>query len=180
MDDYTDPEKRYEQAGDDETPDTDDHPRRPRQRSFREEDTKKEGVAGFMARAKETARDQAKETANERIVRPFEHKFSGFMGDAMSEGRLFSIADAVSDYQENDIDVTDTTCEYCAVGCRFDVLTKDGEYLGTRPNPEKAPIKKRQQPAAGGELAAVHHMDLPLLRQLLRRQHRVLAGAGQL
>ncbi|HET7323494.1 MAG TPA: hypothetical protein VFJ06_04110, partial [Halococcus sp.] len=45
--------------------------------------------------------------------------FSGFMGDAISEGRLFSIADAVSDYQENKIDVTDTTCEYCAVGCRF-------------------------------------------------------------
>jgi formate dehydrogenase major subunit len=103
-------------------------------------DTEKEGVAGFMARAKQKASDQAKETANEQVVRPFEHKFSGFMGDAISEGRLFSIADAVSDYQENDIDVTDTTCEYCAVGCRFDVYTKDGEFLGTRPNPEKAPI----------------------------------------
>lgn len=142
MDDYTDPEKRYEQEGADEPPDTDDaHPRQPRQRTREEEDTtEKDGVAGFMARAKEKARDQAKESANERIVRPFEHKFSGFMGDAISEGRLFSLADAVSDYQENEIDVTDTTCEYCAVGCRFDVLTKDGEYLGTRPNPEKAPI----------------------------------------
>jgi formate dehydrogenase major subunit len=140
MDDYTDPEKRYEQEGKDDVPDADDHPRRPRQRPFREDDTEKEGVAGFMARAKEKARDQAKETTNERVMRPFEHKFSGFMGDAISEGRLFSIADAVSDYQENKIDVTDTTCEYCAVGCRFDVLTKDGEYLGTRPNPEKAPI----------------------------------------
>jgi formate dehydrogenase major subunit len=103
-------------------------------------DTEKEGVAGFMARAKEKASDQAKESANEQIVRPFEHKFSDFMGDAISEGRLFSIADAVSDYQENKIDVTDTTCEYCAVGCRFDVLSKDGEFLGTRPNPEKAPV----------------------------------------
>jgi formate dehydrogenase major subunit len=140
MDDYTDPEKRYEQEGDDDVPDADDHPRRPRQRSFRGDDTEKEGVAGFMSRAKEKAKDQAKETANEQVMRPFEHKFSGFMGDAISEGRLFSIADAVSDYQENKIDVTDTTCEYCAVGCRFDVLTKDGEYLGTRPNPEKAPI----------------------------------------
>lgn len=103
-------------------------------------DTEKKGVAGFMARAKQQARDQAKESANEQILRPFEHKFSDFMGDAISEGRLFSIADAVSDYQENKIDVTDTTCEYCAVGCRFDVYTKDGEFLGTRPNPEKAPI----------------------------------------
>jgi formate dehydrogenase major subunit len=93
-----------------------------------------------MARAKEQARDQAKKTVNEQVVRPFEHEFSDFMGDAISEGRLFSIADAVADYQENDIDVTDTTCEYCAVGCRFDVYTKDGEFLGTRPNSDKAPI----------------------------------------
>lgn len=102
--------------------------------------TQKNGVAGFMARAKERAGEQAKQTANDRVVRPFEHKFSGFMGNAISEGRLFSIADAVSDYQFNDIDVTDTTCEYCAVGCRFDVLSKDGTILGTRPNPDKAPI----------------------------------------
>ena len=103
-------------------------------------DTDKEGVAGFMARAKEQASDQAKETVNERIVRPFEHGFSDFAGNAMSEGRLFSIANAVGDYRKTDIDVTDTTCEYCAVGCRFDVLTKDGEFLGTRPNPKNAPI----------------------------------------
>jgi formate dehydrogenase major subunit len=102
--------------------------------------TEKDGVAGFMARAKEKASEQTKETVNEQVVRPFEHKFSGFMGDAISEGRLFSIADAVADYQENKIDVTDTTCEYCAVGCRFDVLSKDGKYLGTRPNPDKAPV----------------------------------------
>ena len=37
-----------------------------------------------------------------------------------------------------------------------------------------------QQAAAGGELAAVHHMNLAQLRQLLRRQQGVLAGAGQL
>lgn len=103
-------------------------------------DTEKKGVAGFMARAKERASERAKETANERVVRPFEHGVSGVMGNAISEGRLFSIADAVGDYQRNDIDVTDTTCEYCAVGCRFDVLSKDGTILGTRPNPEKAPI----------------------------------------
>ncbi len=139
MDDYTDPEKRYEQEGADDVPDADDHPRRPRQRT-REDDEEKKGVAGFMQRAQETAGKQAKKTANEKLMRPFEHKFSGFMGDAISEGRLFSIADAVGDYQKNKIDVTDTTCEYCAVGCRFDVYTKDGEFLGTRPNPEKAPV----------------------------------------
>ncbi|WP_135305939.1 formate dehydrogenase subunit alpha [Haloarcula amylovorans] len=114
--------------------------------------TEKEGVAGFMARAREQAQSQAKDAVNERVqsrtkdavnehvVRPFEHAVSGFAGNAISEGRLFSVADAVSDYQLNEIDVTDTTCEFCAVGCRFDVYSKDGKILGKRPNPEKAPI----------------------------------------
>ena len=132
--------RRYQQAGEEDPSEVEDHPRQPRQRTRDDEDTEKKGVAGFMARAKEQAGPHAKKTVNERAVRPFEHAVSGFMGDAMSEGRLFSVADAVADYQENEIDVTDTTCEYCAVGCRFDVLSKDGEFLGTRPNSEKAPI----------------------------------------
>ena len=45
--------------------------------------------------------------------------------------------------------------------------------------PQLGPLEG-QQTAAGGQLAAVHHVDLSPLRQLLRRQHRVLAGAGQL
>ncbi len=140
-DSHSDSDKQYVEEGEDENPAGEGHPRRPRQRTRDNESaTEKEGVAGFMARAQERASARVKETANERVVRPFEHEFSDFMGDAISEGRLFSIADAVGDYQKNDIDVTDTTCEYCAVGCRFDVLTKDGEFLGTRPNPEKAPV----------------------------------------
>ena len=106
-------------------------------------DTEKEGVASFMARAKEQAEKAngaTRGSATERLMRPVEHRVSGFAGDAMSEGRLFAVADALSDYQLDQMDVTDTTCEYCAVGCRFDVLSKDGEVLGTRPNPEKAPI----------------------------------------
>jgi formate dehydrogenase major subunit len=136
----SDESRRYQEEGENNPQAVDDHPRQPRQRTREEDDTEKEGVAGFMARAKEQASGRAKKTANERVTRPIEHAVSGFAGDAMSEGRLFTVADAVADYRENDIDVTDTTCEYCAVGCRFDVLSKDGEFLGTRPNPEKAPI----------------------------------------
>ena len=167
MDD-TDPEKRYEQEGADEAPDADDHPRRPRQRPREKADTEKAGVAGFMARAKEKASDHAKKTANERVVRPFEHKFSDFAGNAMSEGRLFSIADAVADYEENKIDVTDTTCEYCAVGCRFDVLTKDGEFLGTRPNPEKAPVNGISTCVKGKFMHGYTNSDERLTQPLVR------------
>ncbi|RJT03315.1 formate dehydrogenase subunit alpha [Halococcus sp. IIIV-5B] len=131
-------------------------------------DTENEGVAGFMARAKAQAGEQAKETANDKVVRPFEHAVSGFMGNAVSEGRLFSIADAVADYQENDIDVTDTTCEYCAVGCRFDVLTKDGEFLGTRPRPEKAPINGISTCVKGKFAHGYTHSDDRLTQPLVK------------
>ncbi|WP_256685603.1 formate dehydrogenase subunit alpha [Halococcus qingdaonensis] len=105
------------------------------------EDEKK-GVAGFMQRA----RDQAHEASEKDVTKTapfkaFEHATESVALNTMTEGRLFDVADALSDYRLQDVDVTDTTCGYCAVGCRFDLHTKDGEVLGARPtDPEKAPI----------------------------------------
>jgi formate dehydrogenase major subunit len=103
-------------------------------------DTEKEGVAGFMARAREQAHEGMASATESDAFASVEHAVEGVAANTMSEGRLFDVADALSDYRLNDVDVTDTTCGYCAVGCRFDVYSKDGEVLGTRPNPEKAPI----------------------------------------
>ncbi|EFW90420.1 NADH:ubiquinone oxidoreductase / formate dehydrogenase alpha subunit II [Haladaptatus paucihalophilus DX253] len=105
-----------------------------------EDDTEKEGVAGFMARAKEQAQTAGKKMGESGAFEPLEHVAESFAANTMSEGRLFDMADALSDYRLNEVDVTDTTCGYCAVGCRFDIYSKDGEVLGVRPNPEKAPI----------------------------------------
>ncbi|MFC5971875.1 formate dehydrogenase subunit alpha [Halomarina salina] len=124
----------------------------------------KKGVAGFMQRAKEQAKERASSRSesvvptskgaeagkgpgldtsavrNEALKR-VEHVVSGTAAKAFTEGRLFDMADAISDYRLEQVDVTDTTCTYCAVGCRFDLYTKDGKVLGTRPtDPEKAPI----------------------------------------
>ncbi|MDS0300781.1 formate dehydrogenase subunit alpha [Halogeometricum sp. S1BR25-6] len=110
----------------------------------------KSGVAGYMAQAKEmaqSAQERGETTTSHGSdeghggpFAPAEHLAESFAANTMSEGRLFDMADAISDYRLNDVDVTDTTCGYCAVGCRFDVLSKDDEVLGIRPNAEKAPI----------------------------------------
>jgi formate dehydrogenase major subunit len=105
-----------------------------------DENKEKEGVAGFMQRAKQQAQKGAKAAAETDAFGRVEHAVESAAATTMSEGQLFTVADALSDHQLNKIDVTDTTCGYCAVGCRFDLYTKDGEVLGVRPNPEKAPI----------------------------------------
>lgn len=97
------------------------------------------GVAGFMQRAKQQAKHQAKRHAS-TAAGHVEHAIEGAAAKTMTEGQMFSVADALGDYQLNKIDVTDTTCGYCAVGCRFDIYSKDGEVLGVRPNPGEAPI----------------------------------------
>ncbi|KZN26311.1 formate dehydrogenase subunit alpha [Haladaptatus sp. R4] len=105
-----------------------------------DDDTEKKGVAGFMARAKEQAQTASRKLDGSEAFQPVEHVAESFAANTMSEGRLFDMADALSVYRLSDVDVTDTTCGYCAVGCRFDVYSKDDEVLGIRPNPEKAPI----------------------------------------
>jgi formate dehydrogenase major subunit len=112
--------------------------------------SEKSGVAGYMARAREKVRSaqQRSDTSTSHGTdeghggpfAPLEHVAESVAANSMSEGRLFDVADALSDYRLSEVDVTDTTCGYCAVGCRFDVLSKDDEVLGVRPNPEKAPI----------------------------------------
>ncbi|WP_231183259.1 formate dehydrogenase subunit alpha [Haladaptatus sp. DYF46] len=105
-----------------------------------EDGSEKEGVAGFMQRAKKQAQTAGEKVGESNAFEPVEHVAESFAANTMSEGRLFDMADALSDYRLSEVDVTDTTCGYCAVGCRFDIYSKDGEILGVRPNPEKAPI----------------------------------------
>lgn len=102
----------------------------------------KSGVAGFMQRAKQEAQSTLS-GANITRSGPFkqiEHTVETAAANSITEGKLFEMSEVLHDYRLDEIDVTDTTCGYCAVGCRFDLYTKDGEVLASRPNPEKAPI----------------------------------------
>jgi formate dehydrogenase major subunit len=89
----------------------------------------KEGVAGYMQRAKEQA------------LQNVEHVAEGVAAGSLSEGQLFKIAEAVGDRRLEELNVVDTTCGYCAVGCRFDLYADDEEVLAVRPTEdEDAPV----------------------------------------
>ncbi|MFB6127472.1 MAG: formate dehydrogenase subunit alpha [Halolamina sp.] len=94
------------------------------------------GLAGFMQTARETA-----DEVGEKAMLAAEHTAEEIAVRTMPEGRLFDVADKVSDYRLNKIDTAETTCGFCAVGCRFEMWGKDGEHLGAVPveDPDDAP-----------------------------------------
>ncbi len=88
-----------------------------------------DGVAGYM--------QQAKQQALENV----EHVAEGVAADTLSEGKLFEIAQSIGDKRLEELNVADTTCGYCAVGCRFDLYSDGEEILAARPTEaEDAPV----------------------------------------
>jgi formate dehydrogenase major subunit len=100
----------------------------------------KRGVAKFMAETKRRAGDIAKEYGQKAFLAG-EHTAESIAANTLPEGRLFDIAELVSDYRLGKIDKEETTCGFCAVGCRFEMWGKDGESLGVTAvdNPDTAP-----------------------------------------
>ncbi|MFC4440120.1 MULTISPECIES: formate dehydrogenase subunit alpha [Natrialbaceae] len=90
------------------------------------------GVAGMMARARREA-GSALRDVGERALVEAEHAGESVAASVLSEGQMFDIAEFVADHRLDDVDVTETTCGYCSVGCRFDVYSRDDEVLGVRP-----------------------------------------------
>ncbi len=88
-----------------------------------------DGVAGYMQQAKEQA------------LQNVEHVAEGVAADTLSEGKLFEIAQSIGDKRLEELNVADTTCGYCAVGCRFDLYSDGEEILAARPTAEEdAPV----------------------------------------
>ncbi len=89
----------------------------------------KSGVAGFMERARAQA------------LQNVEHVAEGVAAETLPEGKLFEVASAVGDKRLSELTVADTTCGYCAVGCRFDLYSDGEEILAARPtDDENAPV----------------------------------------
>ncbi|WP_185715633.1 formate dehydrogenase subunit alpha [Halocatena pleomorpha] len=87
------------------------------------------GVASYMQQAKEQA------------CKNIEHVAEDVAAGTMPEGKLFDIAQSISDKRLDELTVDTTTCGYCAVGCRFDVYSDGDEVLATRPaDPEETPV----------------------------------------
>ena len=92
-------------------------------------DDQLDGVAGYMQRAKQQALENVEQVAE------------GVAADTLSEGKLFEIAQSIGDKRLEDLTVEDTTCGYCAVGCRFDLYSDGEEILAARPTAEEdAPV----------------------------------------
>ena len=102
-------------------------------------DEDRSGVARLMT----TAKRQARKTARGMGKRAFlagEHAAEAAAARTLPEGVLFDIADGVARWRSRDIETTETTCGYCAVGCRFEVHSTDDDIKAVRPtDPEAAP-----------------------------------------
>src|SRR6056297_4265076 len=88
-----------------------------------------DGVAGYMQEAKQQALENV------------EHVAEGVAAETLPEGKLFEIAQSIGDKRLEELNVADTTCGYCAVGCRFDLYSDGEEVLAARPtDDEDAPV----------------------------------------
>ncbi|NUB93818.1 formate dehydrogenase subunit alpha [Haloterrigena sp. SYSU A121-1] len=102
------------------------------------------GHATGIARVMQGARKRATELAGEygrKAMIAGEHTAESVAMNTIPEGRLFDIADFVSDARLARIDTEETTCGFCAVGCRFEMWGKDGDAIGVEPvdDPAAAP-----------------------------------------
>ncbi|WP_254280402.1 formate dehydrogenase subunit alpha [Haloarcula marina] len=81
------------------------------------------------------------ERARAQALQNVEHVAEGVAAETLPEGKLFEVASAVGDKRLSELTVADTTCGYCAVGCRFDLYSDGEEILAARPtDDENAPV----------------------------------------
>ncbi|NLV03093.1 formate dehydrogenase subunit alpha [Haloferax volcanii] len=101
---------------------------------------KRSGVARYMAQSKRRA-SEFLETYGRKAMLAGEHTAENLAARTLPEGRLFDVASLVSDYRLGNLDKAETTCGFCAVGCRFEMWGKDGDAIGVQPvdDPDNAP-----------------------------------------
>jgi formate dehydrogenase major subunit len=99
----------------------------------------KSGVARFMAKAKAKARETGTKVGK-RAAREVEHLSEEVAARTVSEGTLFDVSKTMGEFRWDRLTHVETTCGYCAVGCRFEVTADDEEVLGvTATDPDGAP-----------------------------------------
>ncbi|WP_425499720.1 formate dehydrogenase subunit alpha [Halorarum halobium] len=79
--------------------------------------------------------------ARAKALKNVEQVAEGVAAETLPEGKLFEIARSIGDRRLEELTVEDTTCGYCAVGCRFDLYSDGEEVLAARPTAEEdAPV----------------------------------------
>ena len=96
-----------------------------------------DGLASALRWAKRKAGD-----AGRSALVAGEHAAESLAARTMKEGWLFDAASRVADHRLKDVEFTETTCGFCAVGCRFQLVSRDDEVLGAVPtdDPADAPV----------------------------------------
>jgi len=100
----------------------------------------KSGVARFMAKAKKDAQSVFEKYGRKAFLMG-EHTAESMAANTLSEGQMFDIAEIVSDFRLRQVEKSETTCGFCAVGCRFEMYAKDDDVLGVEAtdDPNDAP-----------------------------------------
>ena len=95
------------------------------------------GIASAFRWAKSRAGD-----AGRSALLAGEHAAESLAARTMKEGWLFDAASRVADRRLKNVEFTETTCGFCAVGCRFQLVSKGDEVLGAVPteDPADAPV----------------------------------------
>ncbi|WP_225935351.1 formate dehydrogenase subunit alpha [Halobaculum magnesiiphilum] len=109
----------------------------PRGPSPTRERAESDGLASALRWAKRTASD-----AGRSAMLAGEHAAESLAARTMKEGWLFDAASRVADHRLKEVEFTETTCGFCAVGCRFQLVSKGDEVLGAVPtdDPDDAPV----------------------------------------
>ncbi|MFC4437199.1 MULTISPECIES: formate dehydrogenase subunit alpha [Natrialbaceae] len=134
------------------------------------------GIARFMSIAKARAVDakrhagDAAKGVGDRALKEVEHVAEEIASETMSAGQLFNVATTVGDARLSRVTKAETTCNYCAVGCRFDLYGKDGEVLGVRPaDPDSTPANDFSTCVKGkfgyDYVDAADRLETPLIRK---------------
>ena len=99
-----------------------------------------DGVGRLLRTAARRARGLAREFGRTAAMTG-EHAAERVAAEVLPEGVLFDVAKRVGDYRMRSVERAETTCGFCSVGCRFEILGKGDDVLGVDPvdDPADAP-----------------------------------------
>jgi len=100
-----------------------------------------DGDLGQLLSAAQSWAGDAAGAFGRRATLAGEHAAENLAARTLPEGLLFDVATRVADLRTRSIDTEETTCGFCAVGCRVEMWGKDGDVLGAEPveDPADAP-----------------------------------------
>ncbi|WP_267643442.1 formate dehydrogenase subunit alpha [Haloarchaeobius amylolyticus] len=129
LDDTTAPNRRFRRRGDDGS-----------QADDAADELDADGLSRLVATARRRGRHLVSAAAKTAMA-TCEHTAENIAARLVPEGMLFESSRWLADARKRQLETAETTCGFCSVGCRFEVVGKDDEVLGVDPvsDPSHAP-----------------------------------------